>query len=389
MRTLLMILTGAVVILAFAVVATDAANLYVSRSSFVFSAVDTADSFFVENDGTGSLSWSITMTESWLEAAPLSGVNSAGQQTIVRVSVDRTGLADGIYSGDLIVSSNGGNKTLLVRMTVQNAPKLDGWGDDVTLTPADTYYQIWIRNAGIAPLEGSVISDEPWIDVAPPEFSGLSYGERQIIRIDLDAGSLPSPGEEHTGHVMIDSNGGSDVVTVRYLPSPLSPGMLGIYADNMGTNCNIVATTPSVKTVYVVHTRTDGATACQFSAPKPQCWTNAMYLSDSDMFPVTIGNSQTGKSVGYGTCRVGTINVLPINYFVQGPPTQFCCPYPVLPDPIAPSGRIEIADCEFHTVYAYGATAIVNPNASCPCESPPVGVEETTWGRVKSLYAPK
>jgi hypothetical protein len=40
-------------------------------------------------------------------------------------------------------------------------------------------------------------------------------------------------------------------------------------------------------------------------------------------------------------------------------------------------------------MYGVGATAIVNPDLSCPCESPPVAVEETTWGRVKALYSPK
>jgi hypothetical protein len=165
--------------------------------------------------------------------------------------------------------------------------------------------------------------------------------------------------------------------------------MLGIYDDNMGTNCNIVTTAPGLKSVYVLHTRTDGATACQFSAPKPPCWTNAVYLSDTDLFPVTIGNSQTGKSLGYGTCRVGTVYLIAINYFIQGAPAQFCCPYPVLPDPQVPSGRIEIVNCDFITLYGYGATAVVNPDASCPCESPPVRVEESTWGRVKALYAPK
>jgi hypothetical protein len=78
-----------------------------------------------------------------------------------------------------------------------------------------------------------------------------------------------------------------------------------------------------------------------------------------------------------------------INFFIQCPPTQFCCPYPVLPDPIAASGRIEIADCGFNVVYGSGATAIVNPDATCPCALPPVAAEETTWGRVKTMSAPK
>jgi len=146
-----------------------------------------------------------------------------------------------------------------------------------------------------------------------------------------------------------------------------------------GTDCNIVAPTIGLKQVHIVHTRTDGATASQFSAPKPACWANAMYLSDVNVFPVTIGNSQTGTSVPYGTCKSPMTFVMSINYFIMGPPTQFCCPYPVLPDPNVPEGRILVADCGFNTLYGWGATAIVNPDPSCPCESPPVAAEETTW----------
>jgi len=126
---------------------------------------------------------------------------------------------------------------------------------------------------------------------------------------------------------------------------------------------------------------TVGSTACQYSAPKPTCMT-AMYLSDTNPFPVTVGNSQTGVSVGYGTCRVGPIHVQTISFFTSGT-TPACCRYRVLPDPNLASGQVETVDCAFQPGIATGGQGFVNSNPTCNCNVP---VEDTTWGGVKALY---
>jgi hypothetical protein len=164
-------------------------------------------------------------------------------------------------------------------------------------------------------------------------------------------------------------------------------GMLGLYDDQAGTNCGISVVPVGIEQVFVVHSRFDQATAARFSAPKPACWANAIRVSDVTRWPISVGNSQTGVVVPYGVCETSTVFVMIIQYVVLAPPLQACCPYPVLPDPAASSGQIEIADCEDNVLFAAGAAAIVNPNTTCPCVSPPVPVEATAWGRVKSLYA--
>lgn len=373
-----------------AALAADAVpRLAVWPSSVAFQAGTTELPLFVRNEGDGTLFWNITSDRSWLGAAPSSGFTTAGQQTAVTVSVDRTGLADGVYSGALSVTSNGGDAAVGVQMVVQEAPKLQAGGGECILSSYLTSCGFTIQNTGMGLLEWSASSDEPWSVVSPPLSGSLSYGQTHSVWIALDAGSLPSPGEPHVAHVTMESNGGTAVKTVRFLPPSSSPGMIGVYADPIGADCNIVATTPGLTQVYIVHSRTDGAMASQFSAPKPTCWTNALYLSDVTMWPGSVGNSQTGIAIGYGACRTDAVHVMSINYFIQTVPTQFCCPYPVLPDPHAPSGRIEIADCSSNVVYGCGATAIVNPDASCPCSLPSIPVEATTWGRVKAMYAPE
>jgi hypothetical protein len=156
-------------------------------------------------------------------------------------------------------------------------------------------------------------------------------------------------------------------------------GSLGMFADPAGTNCNLADAVPGLVTYYVVHVNTPGATACEFSAPKPAC-VLATYLSDASVFPVTVGTSQSGVSIGYGYCAAGPINVLKLNYFAQGM-TQACCRYPVLPHPI--TGGPWMVDCANNQLLTTGGQGIVNANPTCQCNVP---TEETTWGQVKSLY---
>jgi hypothetical protein len=157
-------------------------------------------------------------------------------------------------------------------------------------------------------------------------------------------------------------------------------GSIGIFGDPAGTNCNLAAMTQGLGAYYVVHTNTPGAVGCEYSAPKPACMTLAQYLSDTNAFPVTIGNSQTGVSVGYGVCRQAPILVQTISYFILGP-NPMCCRYYVLPHPI--NGGPNMVDCADNLLIATGGQGIVNSDPTCHCDVP---VQDTTWGQVKALY---
>ncbi|UCG53347.1 MAG: hypothetical protein JSW58_07280 [Candidatus Latescibacterota bacterium] len=173
------------------------------------------------------------------------------------------------------------------------------------------------------------------------------------------------------------------VATVIFaLPAAGQPGSIGIFADPGGTDCNLPDTQSGLTSYHIVHVNTPGAVAAQFYAPQPPCL-DAMYLSDTFVYALYWGNSQTGIAVSYGTCLSSPIYICAINYFTQGL-TEPCCYYPVLPDPAAPSGRIEVVDCNHETVYATGGTGIVNSNLSCTCDVP---TKYSTWGKVKALYA--
>ncbi len=160
-------------------------------------------------------------------------------------------------------------------------------------------------------------------------------------------------------------------------------GSIGIFADPVGANCNLIEAPPlGLKMYYVVHVYCPGATASQYRAKVPLCMTAAIWLSDTNMFPVAVGNSQIGFSTGYGACKVSPIHTQIINVFGQGL-TGPCCRWFVDADPLLPSGQIEVSDCGFNVIYATGGQGIVNPNGTCQCNVP---TEDTTWGQVKALY---
>lgn len=162
------------------------------------------------------------------------------------------------------------------------------------------------------------------------------------------------------------------------------PGWIGVFADTQVLDCNLLAPpTPGLVSYYVVHVHPAGGIAgVTFSAPKPACF-NAMFVADVNMFPVTLGNTQTGYAVGYGVCRTTNTHIATMQYMVLGA-TPACCPYWVLPHPDMPSGEFEFSDCDFELVYGGGLPAVINPEPHCACMATPVN--EKTWGAVKALY---
>jgi len=161
-------------------------------------------------------------------------------------------------------------------------------------------------------------------------------------------------------------------------------GVIGSYADPGGLNCNVTDAAPGLLPIFIVHTLSPGATAAQFAAPIQLCQVGSLWLSDTGVFAVTIGNSQGGVAIGYGTCQVSPTHILTINYFVNGI-TALCCAYSVIPDPNVVSMQVEVVDCAGNLLTATGRTNTINGTvAQCDCNVVPV--EESTWGKVKSLY---
>lgn len=160
-------------------------------------------------------------------------------------------------------------------------------------------------------------------------------------------------------------------------------GIVGIFADPAGTSFALSDSPPmGLKLYYIVHVNTSGATGAQYRAKLPLCMTQtgAMWLADMNIYPVAIGNSQAGVAVAYGACRSSPIHVQTIQVFAMGT-TPACCYWTVDADPAA-GATVMVSDCDFNVIPGTGGVGIINQDHTCPGTP----VEDTTWGRVKTMF---
>jgi len=108
----------------------------------------------VTNDGTDALSVTgITASDSWMSVSPSSG----GDGTYT-VSVDRSGLADGIYTGTLTIESNGGTRTVSTRLTVGSVQAGGGDIGTVYVLIVDLNDLTTVAQFNASPSDGYVFS---------------------------------------------------------------------------------------------------------------------------------------------------------------------------------------------------------------------------------------
>ncbi len=90
----------------------------------------------ISNVGNGTLAWQTSSDAYWLSVAPASGTGNGN----ITVQVNRTAMAEGNYSGNVLITSNGGNRTIEVTMSVPSTLP-----DGVTLLFADMVNQTTAR----------------------------------------------------------------------------------------------------------------------------------------------------------------------------------------------------------------------------------------------------
>jgi YVTN family beta-propeller protein len=109
-------------------------KLKVIPESLFFSPNVTSQLLTIENAGTGTLRWKITVpSEGWLTATPTEG-DVAEQARTVNITVDRKDLACGTLSAELAITSNGGTKTVAVTVKIE-CPSIVGTVTDTNGQP--------------------------------------------------------------------------------------------------------------------------------------------------------------------------------------------------------------------------------------------------------------
>jgi len=111
--------------------------LSVSPTSLDFGTSSTSKTFSISNSGTGTLSWNVSESVSWITSvSPSSGSNDG----TVTVQVSRSGMSLGSFNGAIYITSNGGNESINVSMTIE-AKTWSGYADeDATIYSAIPNY---------------------------------------------------------------------------------------------------------------------------------------------------------------------------------------------------------------------------------------------------------
>lgn len=102
--------------------------LSVDKSELDFGLTTSVLSFDVTNSGNGDLDWSVVDNKEWLTVTPATGTNAG----TVNVFVDRTNVDYGNYSGQIDITSNGGNKVIIVKMEKSQANSAPSVSFDIT-----------------------------------------------------------------------------------------------------------------------------------------------------------------------------------------------------------------------------------------------------------------
>ncbi|HEC94378.1 MAG TPA: DUF1573 domain-containing protein, partial [Thermoplasmatales archaeon] len=106
--------------------------------------------FSVWNSGSGLLEYELLETCEWVTVSPLDG-ESTGEHDTITVSIDTTGLTEGLYTCDISITSNGGNGIFTVRVTVftPHPPSVE------IVKPEKN--SLYFRNDKLMPFLGTVI----------------------------------------------------------------------------------------------------------------------------------------------------------------------------------------------------------------------------------------
>jgi len=172
--------------------------------------------------------------------------------------------------------------------------------------------------------------------------------------------------------------------------------------DASASSCVLASGGVGLSKVHVILTGSGGATGVLFGAQVPACWAGATWVADNlamqVVYPDTqnpptgdvwlaIGNSQDpiGLSIAFTACVDLPIHIGSIDFMGTAPSP--CCEF-VTTHPSAWtsfSTPAQVADCNFQAHNIAGGSVTVSSGPLCPCQQA-LATEQSTWGRVKSLY---
>ncbi|MBD3336844.1 MAG: hypothetical protein GF355_15130 [Candidatus Eisenbacteria bacterium] len=188
--------------------------------------------FTISNGGSGTLRWTVAGDQPWITADPDTG-STAEETDEITVTVDRTGMDPGDYSGVITVSPDVGEpQEVAVEICVREAPVLEVDPETLEFGSEETELVLIITNAGTGRLSWSVAEGETWLAVSPD--SGSTAAETDEVAVTVDRNGLGAG--DYTASIIITPNLGdprevSVAMSVVDAPYSTSDGTVVIPAD--------------------------------------------------------------------------------------------------------------------------------------------------------------
>lgn len=187
-------------------------TLQVNPASLDFGETTTNLNLSVTNAGTGTVNWTINTAglPAWLSALPNAG-STGPAATQVGVSVVRALLSPGSHSANINFTSNGGNISVPVSITVPGpAPSLSILPTLLTYGNNTNELQLTIRNTGTGTLNWNLSESLPWLSLSA--VTGTTTSETDVVTATVDRTGQAAG--DYAGTIGADSDGGTATIDV-------------------------------------------------------------------------------------------------------------------------------------------------------------------------------
>ncbi len=172
--------------------------------------------FTVKNTGGETLSGSISESANWLSLTPTSFSLTQNQTQQITVTATTNSLEPDSYSETISITSNGGNESGNVEVTITQAPVLNISSGSISHNfgiveqgnnPDPNSYTFTVKNTGGGTLSGNISESANWLSLTPTSFS-LTQNQTQQITVTATTNSLEPDSYSET--ISISSNGGDE-----------------------------------------------------------------------------------------------------------------------------------------------------------------------------------
>ncbi|UCH89103.1 MAG: T9SS type A sorting domain-containing protein, partial [Thermoplasmata archaeon] len=178
----------------------------------------TSMTFTVSNAGGETLNWSAfeNPDEQWIISLnPNSGSLEVAESQVITVTIDRNGMNEGEYFGNITVTSNGGEQNITIKMTVPGAPLLSVSPNTLDFGTTTTSMMFTVSNEGGETLNwnASENPEESWISSLNPTNGNLLANQSTTVTVNIDRADLEDG--DYFGTITVTSNGGDQNIIVK------------------------------------------------------------------------------------------------------------------------------------------------------------------------------